>query len=65
MLARPSRLLLLDEPERHLDEAGRTALGGVLREYAGRAGAVVLASHDPVLIAAAGAESITVPAPHA
>jgi ABC-type multidrug transport system ATPase subunit len=65
VLARPSRLLLLDEPERHLDEAGRTALGGLLREYARRAGAVVLASHDPVLIAAAGAEPLTVPARHA
>ncbi|MBE1484587.1 ABC-type multidrug transport system ATPase subunit [Plantactinospora soyae] len=61
VLARPSRLLLLDEPERHLDEAGRTAVGALLREYARRAGAVVLASHDPTLIAAAGAQPLDVP----
>lgn len=61
VLARPSRLLLLDEPERHLDEAGRTAVGALLREYANRAGAVVLASHDPTLIVAAGAQPLDVP----
>ena len=34
-LARPSRLLLLDEPEQSLDPGFRKQLAGLLREYAG------------------------------
>lgn len=45
-LARPSRLLLLDEPERHLDDAGRVALAAILRRYADGGRAAVVATHD-------------------
>ncbi|WP_433125507.1 ABC transporter ATP-binding protein [Micromonospora sp. CA-240977] len=54
VLARPSRLLLLDEPERHLDETGRDAVGRLVTEYADRGGAVVLVSHDASLAAGPG-----------
>ena len=46
-LARPSRLLLLDEPEQSLDEGFRRDLGTLLREqYAANGGTVVMATHD-------------------
>jgi ABC-2 type transport system ATP-binding protein len=49
---RPRRLLVLDEPEQRLDSAGRRWLAGqlVAEKAAGRA--VLLASHDPQLVAA-------------
>lgn len=46
-LLRPSRLLLLDEPERGLDAAFRGRLAGLLSEYAADGGAVVMVTHDP------------------
>lgn len=46
VLVRPSRLLLLDEPERGLDPEFRTVLAEVLREHAAAGGAVLLATHD-------------------
>ncbi|MFF3667670.1 ABC transporter ATP-binding protein [Microtetraspora malaysiensis] len=54
-LVRPSRLLLLDEPEHGLDIAFRARLAGILTEYARSGGTVVMASHDPGLIEATGA----------
>lgn len=48
----PKRLLLLDEPSEGLDEAGRQALVERIHQAA-HDGAVVLASHDPLLHAAA------------
>ncbi|MGI5486614.1 ABC transporter ATP-binding protein [Microtetraspora malaysiensis] len=54
-LVRPSRLLLLDEPEHGLDTAFRARLAGILTEYARSGGTVVMASHDPGLIEATGA----------
>ncbi len=54
-LTRPSRLLLLDEPEQSLDPGFRKELAGVLREYAGHGGTVVMATHDLDFAAAAGA----------
>src|SRR2546430_9260157 len=54
-LARPSRLLLLDEPEQSLDPGFRKELAGLLREYAGHGGTVVMATHDLDFAAAAGA----------
>ncbi|RJL24753.1 ABC transporter ATP-binding protein [Bailinhaonella thermotolerans] len=54
-LIRPSRLLLLDEPERGLDAAFRERLAGLLREYAGEGGAVVMATHDLALARDCGA----------
>ena len=46
VLVRPSRLLLLDEPERGLDPEFRTILAQVLRDHAASGGAVLLATHD-------------------
>ena len=46
-LARPSRLLLLDEPEQSLDAGFRQELATLLREqYAASGGTVVMATHD-------------------
>ncbi len=46
-LLRPSRLLLLDEPERGLDAAFRGRLADLLSEYAADGGTVVMVTHDP------------------
>ncbi|WP_117213064.1 ABC transporter ATP-binding protein [Allorhizocola rhizosphaerae] len=58
-LARPSALLLLDEPERHLDRSGRESVAGLLRRYAERGGAVVIVTHDDDLAAAIGAQQVS------
>lgn len=47
--ARPSELLLLDEPERHLDAAGRATVAALVGEYVGAGGAALVATHDPIL----------------
>jgi ABC-2 type transport system ATP-binding protein len=58
-LARPSRLLLLDEPEQSLDADFRLELAGLLREgYAGNGGTVIMATHDQDFAAAAGAREV-------
>lgn len=49
--ARPHAVLLLDEPERALDVAGRRWLAALLRDARRRA-AVVFATHDDRLVAA-------------
>ncbi|GAA4049773.1 ABC transporter ATP-binding protein [Nonomuraea soli] len=54
-LIRPSRVLLLDEPERGLDAAFRPRLAALLRDYAGEGGAVVMATHSLDLAEACGA----------
>jgi ABC-2 type transport system ATP-binding protein len=59
-LTRPSRLLLLDEPEQSLDPGFRKELAGVLREYAGHGGTVVMATHDLDFAAAAGARLVLI-----
>ncbi|MFB9720837.1 heme ABC exporter ATP-binding protein CcmA [Planobispora longispora] len=48
-LLRPSRVLLLDEPERGLDTEFRERLAAILRDYAAGGGTVVMATHDPGL----------------
>ncbi|MEO3814031.1 heme ABC exporter ATP-binding protein CcmA [Sphaerisporangium sp. B11E5] len=58
-LLRPSRLLLLDEPERGLDAGGRAKLTGILKDYAAGGGTVVMATHDLELANATGARLIT------
>ncbi|WP_017569003.1 heme ABC exporter ATP-binding protein CcmA [Nocardiopsis halotolerans] len=45
-LLRPSRLLLLDEPERGLDAAFRERLAKLLAQYAANGGTVVMVTHD-------------------
>lgn len=60
-LARPSRLLLLDEPEQSLDEGFRHDLAVLLREtYAGNGGTVVMATHDHEFAAAAAARALQI-----
>ncbi|UBU15709.1 heme ABC exporter ATP-binding protein CcmA [Nonomuraea gerenzanensis] len=50
-LLRPSTLLLLDEPERGLDQGFRADLADLLDEYADEGGTVVMATHDQGLAA--------------
>jgi ABC-type multidrug transport system ATPase subunit len=49
---RPRRLLVLDEPEQRLDTAGRDWLARALLREREAGTAVLLASHDPELVAA-------------
>ncbi len=58
VLARPSALLLLDEPEQSLDPAFRQELAGLLLEYTGHGGTVIMATHDLDFAAAAGARRV-------
>jgi ABC-type multidrug transport system ATPase subunit len=58
-LARPSKLLLLDEPEQSLDAAFRGELASLLRlGFAAHGGTVVMATHDPDFAEAAGARQL-------
>ncbi|GAA1379237.1 ABC transporter ATP-binding protein [Catellatospora chokoriensis] len=57
-MARPSRLLLLDEPEQKLDAGFRDRLARMIRAYADAGGTVVLATHDAALVAAMDATSL-------
>ena len=47
------RLLVLDEPTAHLDEENATALIVRLQDLAASGATIVVASHDPLVIAAA------------
>ncbi|HET9081059.1 MAG TPA: ABC transporter ATP-binding protein [Trebonia sp.] len=58
-LARPSRLLLLDEPEQSLDAGFREELAALLREqYTANGGTVVMATHDHEFAVTAGARTV-------
>lgn len=57
---RPRRLLVLDEPEQRLDVQGVEWLGRKLRVDLDEGLAIVLASHEPSLIAAVGAREVHV-----
>ena len=58
-LARPSRLLLLDEPEQSLDAGFRLELATLLREqYTANDGTVVMATHDHEFAVTAGARIV-------
>jgi ABC-2 type transport system ATP-binding protein len=58
-LARPSRLLLLDEPEQSLDAGFRQELAALLRDqYTAGGGTVVMATHDHEFALAAGARIV-------
>ncbi|GAA4346058.1 ABC transporter ATP-binding protein [Angustibacter luteus] len=50
VLVRPAGLVVLDEPEQRLDDAGRTWLSERLRRLADDGAAIVLASHDEQLV---------------
>jgi ABC-type multidrug transport system ATPase subunit len=53
-LLRPSRLLILDEPEQRLDPEGRASVAAMLAAYLDDGGTVLIASHDEAFAAAAG-----------
>lgn len=54
VLARPSRLLVLDEPEQRLDTAIRPVIAEHLRSYVAAGGALLLTSHHPEFVARVG-----------
>jgi ABC-2 type transport system ATP-binding protein len=59
-LARPSSLLLLDEPEQSLDAGFRRELATLLRdEYTANGGTVVMATHDHDFALTAAARIVT------
>jgi ABC-2 type transport system ATP-binding protein len=58
-LLRPSRLLILDEPEQRLDPEGRAMVAGLLRDYLADGGTVLMASHDDAFAAAAGTTAVS------
>lgn len=60
VLLRPRRLLVLDEPEQRLDHLMRLELAGRLIEECEAGGAVLMASHDPELVAAAATRVLLV-----
>lgn len=51
-VARPHSVLLLDEPERALDSTGRAGLVALVSTSLSSGAAVVVASHDAVLVEA-------------
>lgn len=55
---RPRELLVLDEPEQRLDATMRARLATLLQAEAGNGTAVLLATHDPGLLAALGADAV-------
>ncbi|GGC00810.1 ABC transporter ATP-binding protein [Cellulomonas carbonis] len=55
---RPRRLLVLDEPEQRLDASLRRRLADLLRAEADTGRAVLLATHDPVLLEALDAPAL-------
>ena len=59
-LARPARVLLLDEPEQRLDTHKRDLLGRLLGERKAAGTALVIASHDPQLIEAVADDVVDV-----
>ncbi|MEU7901797.1 ATP-binding cassette domain-containing protein [Actinoplanes sp. NPDC049118] len=64
-LLRPSRLLILDEPEQRLDPQARTMVAGLLRDYLAGGGTALLASHDAAFAAAAGTTTVSMADLHA
>ncbi|WP_024286395.1 ABC transporter ATP-binding protein [Cellulomonas sp. KRMCY2] len=57
---RPRDLLVLDEPEQRLDTAMRASLAQLLRAEADAGVGVLLATHDPALVTALGADAVVV-----
>lgn len=55
-LVRPWRVLLLDEPERHLDDDGVAMVAGLVRELATEGRTLAVATHSTVLRALPGAQ---------
>ena len=53
-LLRPSRLMILDEPEQRLDPEGRASVAALLNDYLAEGGTILMASHDDDFAAASG-----------
>lgn len=64
-LLRPSRLLILDEPEQRLDPEGRASVAALLTDYLAGGGTILMASHDDAFAAAAGCTVISMADLHA
>lgn len=58
--ARPRSLLVLDEPEQRLDQRMRARLADRLRAEREACGAVLIATHDPELVAAVCTQAVHV-----
>ncbi|WP_153040502.1 ABC transporter ATP-binding protein [Actinoplanes sp. TFC3] len=58
VLLRPSRLLILDEPEQRLDPEGRATVAAMLAGYHAGGGSILMASHDDTFATAAGTSLI-------
>ncbi|GAA2709324.1 ATP-binding cassette domain-containing protein [Micromonospora olivasterospora] len=59
-LVRPSRLLLLDEPEQRLDQTVKRDLVACLRSYVATGGTLLMASHDEDFVGSVGADRVVV-----
>lgn len=53
VLVRPGQVVILDEPERHLDSDHVTNLAAILRQRCRQGATIIMASHDQTLIDAA------------
>ncbi|WP_243118514.1 ABC transporter ATP-binding protein [Actinomyces wuliandei] len=60
VLVRPRSILVLDEPEQRLDAATRKALAGYLNAEREAGGALLVVSHDPVLVEASASAVLVV-----
>ena len=60
VFVRPSRLLLLDEPEQRLDRTAKRALAAHLRAYVASGGTLLMASHDREFLVNVGCRAVTV-----
>ncbi|MFC7449674.1 ABC transporter ATP-binding protein [Rhodococcus daqingensis] len=55
---RPRRLLVLDEPEQHLDAGGRAWLAARINAEKAAGTAVLIVSHDPALVSAVADDTV-------
>jgi ATPase subunit of ABC transporter with duplicated ATPase domains len=55
---RPRRLLVLDEPEQHLDAGGRAWLASRIHDEKRSGTAVLIVSHDAALVSAVADETV-------
>ncbi|WP_249999609.1 ABC transporter ATP-binding protein [Actinoplanes sp. M2I2] len=62
-LVRPSRLLVLDEPEQRLDSRIKHAIAAHLRSYVEAGGTLIMASHDDAFRVGVGADEVLLTRP--
>ncbi|MFC7549205.1 ATP-binding cassette domain-containing protein [Plantactinospora sp. GCM10030261] len=58
VLVRPSRLLILDEPEQRLDTTIKRTVADLLRRYVTDGGTLLMASHDPAFADEVGGDRV-------